>query len=129
MWNEYMFDNYFLKKLYNKIPPLENIIIRDISIREIFDSEDILRIEFEMPNFVDNVPQKWKKLNYDGIYIKIHFYDIMDIFIETKSNFNYSNIEIKKIEDIYQVEINGKLYLNFKTKMKGFIEYIKGMKK
>jgi len=82
-----------------------------------------------MPNFVDNVPQKWKKLNYNGIYIKIHFYDIMDIFIETKSNFNYSNIEIKKIEDIYQVEINGKLYLNFKTKMKGFIEYIKGMKK
>lgn len=129
MWNEYVTNNYFLKKLYNKIPPLENIIIRDISIRNIFGSANDLEIEFEMPNFVDNVPEKWKKLNYNGIYIELDFYDIMDISIETKQNFNYSSIEINKIEDIYQVELKGKLCLHFKTEIEGYIQYIKGMKK
>ena len=73
MWNEYVTNNYFLKKLYNKIPPLENIIIRDISIRNIFGSANDLEIEFEMPNFVDNVPEKWKNFNYNSIYIELDF--------------------------------------------------------
>lgn len=129
MWNEYVTNNYFLKKLYNKIPPLENIIIRDISIRNIFGSANDLEIEFEMPNFVDNVPEKWKKFNYNSIYIELDFYDIMDIFMETKQNFNYSSLKINKIDGIYQVELNGKLCLHFKTEIEGYIQYIKGMKK
>ena len=100
MWNEYVTNNYFLKKLYNKIPPLENIIIRDISIRNIFGSANDLEIEFEMPNFVDNVPEKWKKFNYNSIYIELDFYDIMDIFMETKQNVNYSSLKINKIDGI-----------------------------
>lgn len=62
MWDEYMRNNYFLKKLYNKIPPLENIIIRDIIIERIWGSENDLKIEFEMPNFVDNIPENGKDL-------------------------------------------------------------------
>ncbi|WP_289147490.1 Imm50 family immunity protein [uncultured Megamonas sp.] len=129
MWDEYMRNNYFLKKLYNKIPPLENIIIRDIIIERIWGSENDLKIEFEMPNFVDNIPEKWKRLNYNGIYIRLDFYNTMDISMETKQNFNYSSIKINKIDDIYQVELNGKLCLHFKTKRTGYIQYIKGIKK
>lgn len=53
----------------------------------------------------------------------------MDISMETKQNFNYSSIKINKIDDIYQVELNGKLCLHFKTKRTGYIQYIKGIKK
>ena len=62
MWNEYVTNNYFLKKLYNKIPPLENIIIRDISIRNIFGSANDLEIEFEMPNLLIMYQKNGKNL-------------------------------------------------------------------
>ncbi len=126
MWNEYVTNTYFLKKLYNKIPPLENIVIKDIIIERIWGTANNLNIEFEMPNFVDNVPEKWKKLNYDSVYIELDFCDVMDIFMETKQNFNSSSIEINKIDNIYQVELNGKLCLHFKTEIEGYIQYIRG---
>lgn len=70
MWYKEIDNMGFLLKLYNDIPDLNDVQINKIGILE---EGDKVTITFNMPRFVDNVPEKWKEFKFDVVEIEFDF--------------------------------------------------------
>lgn len=93
MWYKEMDRVEFLLKLYNDIPNLNNIQVNKIEISE---EGNKITIIFNMPRFVDNIPEKWKKSKFNVVELECDFIVISKFHIEF-NNVNFrSNIFIER---------------------------------
>lgn len=112
MWYEYIDNITFLKKLYNQIPELVNVQINKISLT---DEGRKVVIVFDMPNFVDNIPEKWNNLGYNSLCIEFNFWNINDFQMSYDNSLMVGNISIVKKNDCIHVFVKGKVNCHFKA--------------
>ncbi|MFC1894877.1 Imm50 family immunity protein [Candidatus Dependentiae bacterium] len=115
MWHEALSENYFIKKLYDKVPELHNVFIHDIH----FEHEgEYLFVRFNLPRYADNPPKKWMGGNYNYIIVEVGFFYIesIDIKMISKGYFN-GNIDISLDEDNFvHLNIEGSIRIHIKAK-------------
>lgn len=112
MWYENIDNVIFLKKLYNQIPELLNVKIDKISLTE--EGRKVV-IVFDMPNFVDNIPEKWNNLGYNSLCIELNFWNINDFQMSYDNSFMVGNISIVKENGSIHVFVNGNVNCQFKA--------------
>lgn len=110
MWYEYIDNITFLKKLYSQIPELVNVHIDKISLT---DEGRKVVIVFDMPNFVDNIPEKWNNLGYNSLCIELNFWNINDFQMLYDNSYMVGDINIVKEDSNIHVFIKGKVNCQF----------------
>lgn len=66
MWYDCLGRTDFLKHLYNKIPELKSVFIENFSVTYYGWTVSIV---FDMPRWVDVIPEKWKSQGYNSVRI------------------------------------------------------------
>ena len=95
MWYEYLLHNEFIKQLYNAVPELENVVIEEFIVSYYGSS---IKVSFDVPKWIDNVPKKWELKKYNSIMVELDFWDVSNLTFtlgETKNN----DIAINIVDD------------------------------
>jgi len=125
MWYECLYKAEFLHKLYNEIPPLNDVRIESITI---WEEGHRIKIMFDMPNYPDSPPAKWEGY-YNTAVVEAEFSNISKLQISTTSNAYRGDISIdKNSEGLFEVSIEGNITLNFIADF-GFIQRITAYQK
>lgn len=121
MWCELLERNKFILNLYSCIPQLINVRIVAVRIEE-----QKVSIHFNMPNFADKPPTKWKDLGYNTVYVELDFFDIKEITLKTNTGVLKGDINIEKNEDKnLKISISGDVYLELIADV-GIIQSVSG---
>lgn len=112
MWYEYIDNVIFLKKLYCQVPELVHVQIDKISLE---DEGTKVAIVFDMPNFADNIPEKWHNLGYNSLCIEVDFWYIYDFQMSKNHLLMNGDISINKEDDLIHVFIKGTVNCQFKA--------------
>ena len=90
-----MLHNEFIKQLYNAVPELENVVIEEFIVSYYGSS---IKVSFDVPKWIDNVPKKWELKKYNSIMVELDFWDVSNLTFtlgETKNN----DIAINIVDD------------------------------
>lgn len=113
-WNE-LDKNIFFEKLFSS--PIEIREIAKISL-QLDNDRPSLGIGFDIPEFPDNLPEKWKNKGYNVCRLGIDCYGISNLKILNIPNQGVFSIKIKKEGDHFQLQAtnkNSSLELNAKN--------------
>lgn len=121
MWCEVLERNNFLISLYNDLPELKNVRISEINIH---DEGRIVAILFDMPNYAEKPPKKWRDLEDNTVCVRMDFSAVQEISL-TCSSFDFKgDIEIFKDEsELIVVRITGTVNALIKAES-GFIQTV-----
>ena len=97
-WNE-LDKNIFFQKLFSS--PIEIGEIAQISL-QIDNDRPALKIGFDIPEFPDNLPEKWKNKGYNTCRIGITCNEIKDLKIQ--------NIPVRKVFLVNITKENNQFY-------------------
>ncbi|MBD3231404.1 hypothetical protein GF322_01960 [Candidatus Dependentiae bacterium] len=126
MWYEILENNFFIKKLYNKVPELKNVNISEINIT---NEGNKISIICSLPYYADYPPQKWIDSKHNTVFVEIDFFLIQEINIQAiKFDFFKGNIDIFLDENnLINVKITGDPKANFIANS-GLIQSVTGCK-
>jgi hypothetical protein len=113
-WNE-LDKNIFFEKLFSS--PIEIRVIAKISL-QLDNDRPSLGIGFDIPEFPDNLPKKWKNKGYNVCRLGIDCYGISNLKILNIPNQGVFSLKIKKEGDHFQLQAtnkNSSLELNAKN--------------
>lgn len=113
-WHE-LDKNIFFEKLFSN--PIEISEIAQISL-QIDNDRPSLRIGFDIPEFPDTLPKKWKNRGYNVCRLGIECYGISNLKIINIPNRGVFSLKIKKDGDHFRLQATNKnslLELNVKT--------------
>ncbi|MBC3304808.1 hypothetical protein H0Z09_27105 [Pseudomonas sp. SWRI18] len=113
-WNE-LDKNIFFEKLFSS--PIEIREIAKISL-QLDNDRPSLGIGFDIPEFPDNLPEKWKNKGYNVCRLGIDCYGISNLKILNIPNQGVFSIKIKKEGDHFRLQAtnkNSSLELNAKN--------------
>ena len=122
MWYEALENNFFLLNLYDDVPKLIDVRISELNIK---DEGNRISLVFDMPNYVDNPPKKWTKLEYNTTIVQVDFFGIKKLNILSFVNSYRGNIIIKKENNLIITQINGSTEININAEA-GIIQSITG---
>lgn len=122
MWYEYINHVIFLKNLYCQVPELVHVRIYKISLE---DEGRKVKIVFDMPNFADNIPEKWHNLGYNSLCVEVDFWFINDFQMSSDHSLMTGDISITKDDDLIHVFIKGTVNCQFKAEY-GMIQKVSG---
>lgn len=121
MWYENLDRNQFIITLYNEVPELKDVRIKNI---EIFEGGDRVSLTFDMPFFADKVPEKWKKRECNVVSVQTDFFNVKDIFLKLKGFMYTGDIEIiKEEEDIILVTVTGSSEIQIRAEV-GMVQLV-----
>lgn len=122
MWYDHLSNNKFLIGLYSHVPDLNNIRIEELAISR---EGDKMKLVFDMPKFVDNIPEKWLKAGKNAVTIELNFWNIYNLKIDLKKIMG-GNIKIKGEEkgDLL-IFLDGNMHCEFNAEF-GMIQKIEG---
>lgn len=112
-WNE-LDKNIFFEKLFSS--PIEIREIAKISL-QLDNDRPSLGIGFDIPEFPDNLPEKWKNKGYNVCRLGIDCYGISNLKILNIPNQGVFSLKINKEGDHFQLQAtnkNSSLELNAK---------------
>lgn len=113
MWYKSLDENKFLLGLYSQVPKLENVSITKIDIG--YDG-DRVSLNYKMPYFPDNPPEKWTKLGYNTAIAELYLYDIKELLLKSYGKWYKGNIEITKDDEgMLVVDIIGTVEIHIKA--------------
>lgn len=95
-----IYGTHFLKKLYNKIPELNNIEIIEIKMNPI---EHDVFITFILPIEVDNVPPKWLTPGFKFPKINLLLSEVHQISFNASRGVTKVGLSISKKEDHFLI--------------------------
>jgi len=122
MWIEHINNTNFIIQLFDKIPELVDVVIEQFNVNYYGRGIKIIII---LPQFIDNVPLKWKQKNYNAAVVEIDFGDISQ-FMMTMDDKKRSNIRIEdKGYGKIGIEINGGINASFMAEV-GYIQNVNG---
>ncbi|OYO87016.1 immunity protein 50 of polymorphic toxin system [Lachnotalea glycerini] len=125
MWYEVIEKTEFLRRLYNKIPDLNNIEILEIQLCE---SGDRVKLSLFLPILIDNLPLKWKQLKYNSAIIDLELFVISSILLESKKSKLIADIHIEKTnQDTIILKCAGAINMEVCAEV-GIIQEIRGCK-
>ena len=113
-WNE-VDKNIFFEKIFSY--PIEISNIAQISL-QIDNDRPALGIGFDIPEFPDTLPEKWKNKGYNVCRLGIDCYGISNLKILNIPNRGDFSLKIKKEGDHFRLQAmnkNSLLELNAKT--------------
>ena len=114
MWYEDLGKTVFLEVLYNQIPDLVNVRIKQIFL---FDDGEKAVIIFDMPDFIDNIPPDWMNLGYNSLCIEIIFGSIKNFrLLYDGGLLMIGDIDIIKNKEGFFVKIEGDVNCQFQAK-------------
>lgn len=126
MWYDNIGRTEFLKRLYDKIPPLEKINLIEIKVRGSYPYK--VELIIRLPKPVDHCPLKWSEKDFNYPYIHIDLANVVDVFLERSSKGNEVSMEIESDgNDGLVVKSYGDISLKIITKnVGGLVQKIDG---
>lgn len=126
MWYEIIENNFFIKKLYKKVPELKNVNISEINIT---NEGNKISIICDLPYYADYPPQKWIDSKHNTVIVEIDFFLIHEINIQArKFDFFKGNIDmLVDKNNLINVKISGSPTANFVANS-GLIQSVTGCK-
>lgn len=107
MWWKILDDNFFIKKLYNQVPELNNVNILVIKLE---GERNKVSLTCDLPYYADYPPQKWIDAKYNTVIVQIDFFAIQNFNIQYLNNLFKGNVEIKLDEnELIIVNITGSI--------------------
>lgn len=113
IWNE-LDNNIFFNKIFSA-----HINIGEISLfsLQINNDQPTLGLGFDISEFPDNLPEKWKNKGYNTCRIGLDCSDIWDLNIKNIPTKEKLLIKIKKTKDFFEFHaVSKNALITFKTK-------------
>lgn len=105
MWYDFLDRNIFIKSLYNEVPNLKDVRIKELSID---DEGDKVKLGFDMPLYAEIPPKKWSGFGYNSIFVEVDLFGIKELIINSSKNTYRGDIAIDKDDNnILHVRIIG----------------------
>lgn len=122
MWYDCLGRTDFLKHLYNKIPELKSVFIENFSVTYYGWTVSIV---FDMPRWVDVIPEKWKSQGYNSVRIAVEFSAVTNLAFSVGVG-KRNDITIVAMDgNMIKVVLNGGINGEFIAEA-GFIQKVTG---
>jgi len=113
MWHDIIENSMAIKNIYVNVPDLSDIELRKI---ELYDGGPTLHLFFDLPEFPDIPPKKWRGEEYNTVYLEMVFSGIENLKMTDWTNTNLVNIKFNKKKHVTDVTVTGnKFQLSFIT--------------
>ncbi|SFC82725.1 Immunity protein 50 [Bacillus sp. 491mf] len=123
MWYSDLEGNRFISTLYKEAPSLLDVRIVAVKIE---DEGKKVSINFNMPKFADNPPEKWEQLNYNTVFVQLDFFDIQELTLKSSNDKYRGDIHIELDKDgKFNINISGSVSMNLKADY-GIIQSVSG---
>lgn len=99
-WNE-LDGSIFFGKIFSQPVEIGKIAISSLRIE---NDQPCLGLGFDIPNFPDNLPEKWKNKGYNTCRVGITCNNITDLKIQTLPAHEIFIVKIKKNNDLFKFQ-------------------------
>lgn len=110
MWYNNLSNNKFLLSLYNHVPNLIDVRIEELAILR---EGDKIKLVFDMPKYVDNIPRKWLQGGYNAITVELNFWNIQNFNMYSNNLETRGNIEIVDNSGKLRFLLDGNIHCEF----------------
>ena len=93
MWHLLTDNPQAVSRLYTKVPPLEYVSLIGISLH---NDGPVAKIEFDLPNFPDIPPDRWKKSGFNTAQLHLELFVITKFSLEGWSNQLVVDVDIRR---------------------------------
>lgn len=123
MWHDCLDRSIFIKNLYNEVPYLKDVRIKELSID---DEGNQVKLGFDMPFYAEFPPEKWSGLGYNSVFVELDLFGIKEVIIKSSKNTYRGDIVIDKDDNnILNVRIIGSVEATIQAEC-GLIQRVSG---
>lgn len=104
MWTEFLLDSNSINAIYNTLPELKQVSIKQIELQ---DNAKSCCVRIDLNKYSENPPAKWKLNKFNTVQIVLRLVDISSVSIKGWDTLNLVDFSFEKFDNKISLKVEG----------------------